>query len=186
MKFKSVKLSTNPRHVHIPQTNFLTALIKNLYLRLNTVSCNFNSTIEQDRTLDRNEYQILLYNLSVLNKDYWPHDISGDYGTDQIKYLCERFGLDYISNLNFFRSYLDNEGNSIPAGMVPLINLLKIIPISTSEDERGFSAMNLVCTNIRNRLNIESLSAILFIKINGPPIDQFSPDKYVKKMVKNA
>ena len=79
---------------------------------------------------------------------------------------------------------MDNEGNSIPAGMVPLINVLKIIPISTSEDERGFSAMNLVCTNIRNRLNIESLSAILFIKINGPPIDQFSPDKYVKKWLR--
>ena len=45
--------------------------------------------------------------------------------------------------------------------------------------------MNLVCTDVRSRLNIESLSAILFIiKINGPPIDQFSPEKYVKKWLR--
>ena len=67
---------------------------------------------------------------------------------------------------------------------MPLINLLKIIPISTSEDERGFSAMNMVCTDIRNRLSIEIISCVLFIKINGPPIEQFSPDKYVKNWLR--
>ena len=67
---------------------------------------------------------------------------------------------------------------------MPLINLLKIIPVSTAEDERGFSAMNDVCTDLRNSLNTETTSAILFIKINGSPIDKFIPDSYVKNWLR--
>ena len=39
--------------------------------------------------------------------------------------------------------------------------------------------MNMICTDLRNKLSIEITSCILFIKNNGPPIDQFSPEKYV-------
>lgn len=35
-------------------------------------------------------------------------------------------------------------------------------------------------TDFINGLNIESMSSILFIKINGPPISKFDPDRYVK------
>ena len=40
---------------------------------------------------------------------------------------------------SLFRVYLDSEGKCIPAGWVTLINLLKIIPILTAEDEKDFS-----------------------------------------------
>ena len=40
--------------------------------------------------------------------------------------------------------------------------------------------MNIVCTDLRNSLNIESRSSILFLKINGPPISKFDPDRYFK------
>ena len=33
MKFISIELQTNPRHVHIPHKPFLTALVKNLNLK---------------------------------------------------------------------------------------------------------------------------------------------------------
>ena len=54
-------------------------------------------------------------------KEYWPFDTSGGYGTNQIRYLCE---LRFTKNLSLFRLYLDSEGECIPAGLVPLINLL--------------------------------------------------------------
>ena len=117
-------------------------------------------------------------------KEYWPFDTSGDYGTNQIRYLCERFDLEFTKNLSLFRLYLDSEGKCIPAGLVPLINLLKIIPISTAEDERGFSAMNMVSTDLRNSLTIENISAILFIKINRPPNAKFNSEKYVKNWLR--
>ncbi len=100
-------------------------------------------------------------------KEYWPRNKSASYGTNEIRYLCERFGLDFSTYLSFFRVYLDRDGQSIPADLVSLINLLKIIPISTSE------------TDIRNKPSIEITSCTLFIKMNGPPIDQFSPENYV-------
>jgi len=37
----------------------------------------------------------------------------------------------------------------------------------------------MICKDLRNKLSIEITSCILFIKIDGPPIDQFSPEKYV-------
>ena len=40
--------------------------------------------------------------------------------------------------------------------------------------------MNLICTDLRSRLTVENMGALLFIKINGPPIDLFDPGKYVK------
>ena len=176
-------MSNNSRHVHIPHKSFLSTLVKNLKLRLVTVSFNLNSTAN-DRLADSSEYKLLLENMSVLMKEHWPYDTSGDFGTNQIRYLCERFGLEFEQNLSLFRSYLDSEGKYIPAGLVPLINVLKIIPISTAEDERGFSAMNIVSTDLRNSLTIENISAILFIKINGPPIAKFNSEKYVKNWLR--
>ena len=58
-----------------------------------------------------------------------------------------------MHNLSLFRLYLDSEGKCIPAGLVPLLNVLKIIPISTVEDERGFSTMNMVSTDLRTFTN---------------------------------
>ena len=179
MKFKSVDLKSNPKHVRIPKKKFLIALVKNLNIRLNTVSYNLNST-EIDRSANKAEYEVLLENFSVLEKSYWPFDTSTDYGTKEIEYLFKRFDLDLTTNLSLFRSYLDCDGKIIPAGLVPLINLLKIIPISTSEDERGFSAMNLICTDLRSSLTVENMSALVFIKINGPPINLFDSEKYVQ------
>ncbi len=88
-------------------------------------------------------------------------------------HLCNRFGLEFSTYLSLFRVYYiqDRDGQSIPADLMSLIHLLKIIPISTFEAERGFSAMNMICKALRNKLSIEITSCIIFIKINGPPID---------------
>ena len=40
--------------------------------------------------------------------------------------------------------------------------------------------MNLICTDLKSSLTVENTSALLFIKINGPLIDLFDPEKYVK------
>jgi hypothetical protein len=109
MKFNSVELSNNPRHVHIPQKPFLTALVKNLELRLMTVSFNLNSTAN-DRLADSSEYKLLLENMSVLMKEYWPFYTNGDYGPNQIRYLCERFDLEFEHNLSIFKLKLYSEG----------------------------------------------------------------------------
>ena len=64
---KSVDLKSNPKHVQIPKKKFLIALVKNLNLRLNTVSYNLNLT-EIDRSANKAEYRVLLENFSVSEK----------------------------------------------------------------------------------------------------------------------
>ena len=45
-----------------------------------------------------------------------------------------------------------------------------MIPISSSEAERGFSKMNLVCTKMRSSMTAKHLSSLMFISMNGPPV----------------
>jgi hypothetical protein len=57
---------------------------------------------------------------------------------------------------------------------------LSIIPISSSECERGFSKMNLIITPIRASLSTKIISNLLFIRAVGLlPLHHSSPIKYV-------
>ena len=64
--------------------------------------------------------------------------------------------------------------------LLPLIQTLNTIPISSSEYERGFSQMNLIATPTKASLKTKTISALLFIKIVGPPLILFDPSKYVE------
>jgi hypothetical protein len=56
---------------------------------------------------------------------------------------------------------------------------LDATPISSSECERGFSQMNLIVTPSRSFL-INSILALLFIRIVEPALTQFGPTMYVQ------
>ena len=56
---------------------------------------------------------------------------------------------------------------------------MNIIPVGTSESERGFSQMNLIETDIRNLLAVSTIADLLFIKLNGPPLELWKPKSYV-------
>ena len=58
------------------------------------------------------------------------------------------------------------------------------MPISSAECERGFSCMNLNNTDIRSSLSIDSLSALIFIKVNGPKPAHFNPSVYAAEWIK--
>lgn len=50
---------------------------------------------------------------------------------------------------------------------------LLVLPVSTVDCERGFSRQNLIKTDLRNSLKIESLSNIMMIAIEGPTSESF-------------
>lgn len=45
--------------------------------------------------------------------------------------------------------------------------------------------MNLTITDLRTRLTIENVSDLMFISINGPPVEDFNPRPYVKIWLRN-
>lgn len=178
-KFGSIKLETNHRHVSIKKDLFLDGIIKNLEIRLNTVSYTKNSTKEvKEKAVS--DYKELLDNFSVLDPKRWPVIKDSNYGKDQIVYLCEKFDLNVSPTLTAFREFTACGARYIPENLICLLNILNVIPISSAECERGFSQMNLICNDLRTSLLIENINNLLFINMNGPPIEKFNPIEYAK------
>ena len=103
----------------------------------------------------------------------------------EIEYLSERYDLDFQKTFNAFRDFFAHDGRTVPIDLKPLFNILNIIPVGTSECERGFSQMNLIETDLRNSLNVSSIADLLFIKLNGPPLESWQPKSYVVHWLRN-
>lgn len=82
------------------------------------------------------------------------------------------------------RDYIVNP-EKIPERLLPLKNCIDSLACGTAEFERGFSAMNLIITGLRNSLLIKNVSNLLFIKINGPPVADFQPQYFLKRWKEN-
>ena len=63
---------------------------------------------------------------------------------------------------------------------------ISVYPISTADCERGFSAMNLQHSDLRNRLKTETVNSLLTISINGPPVQLWKCSAYVLSWLKNG
>ncbi|KAG8249970.1 tRNA splicing endonuclease 54 [Homalodisca vitripennis] len=68
---------------------------------------------------------------------------------------------------------------TIPKDLNPLINCCKLIPSSSSEFRHSFSHMNVIISPSRSRLTIRHVSALIFIKLNGPNIRTWKLEDYV-------
>ena len=58
--------------------------------------------------------------------------------------------------------------------LAKLASIGALIPVSTAECERAFSAMNRIKTDLRNRLKTSTLDCLMRISIEGPCIAQFN------------
>jgi len=65
-------------------------------------------------------------------------------------------------------------------GMKLLKNCISTLPVSTAECERGFSKMNVICSNLRSKLTVPHISSLTFVSLCGPPVKQFDPVTFVK------
>lgn len=115
----------------------------------------------------------------VLDSKHWPDNVEKKltFGEDEIRNMSIRFQLNERKMIHAFREYLIEK--TLPDDLRPLINAIESIPISSSECERGFSQMNLIVTPNRASLLTTTISGLLFIRVNGPPLRCFDPSKYV-------
>jgi hypothetical protein len=139
-----------------------------------------------DNIRSRFPQQVLLEAGGILSPVSWPSDedqkaVFGDQHVLTLAKLCK---VDGRAALNDFRLYKYNQ--SIGEDLSMLLKRVKVIPVSSAECERGFSCMNIADIPLRNRLRVESLSALLFIKINGPQPSHFKPVPYVTKWLQEG
>ena len=59
--------------------------------------------------------------------------------------------------------------------VLELFDLILFLPASSSECERGFSAMKLIKTDYRNKLSSNRMTDIIRIKLHSVDLDQFDP-----------
>ena len=93
--------------------------------------------------------------LSIVIPSKWPDDIENPWleGEASLEKLCERFKISLRGLIPSYREYVAD-----PRKVPKLLNstvlqgILNKIPISSCEAERGFSQMNLVCTDHRANL----------------------------------
>ena len=78
------------------------------------------------------------------------------------------------------------QGRVMNEALLRFVQLLKVLPIASASCERGFSQMNLHHTCIRNRLQVERVSDLMMLSINGPPVAYWNARKCVLSWLKKA
>jgi hypothetical protein len=204
--YNGVSLITNNKIRQIHRGQFIQSLVNNMNQRLTsiaTVTPGNGQALSQFFTdvdvLDVNKWpSSVLSNSSV--RDESSH-LSIRYGEKEIKRLCARLRLNADEALNGMRECIDryillqqqhqlvSDGPSAVkatfaasdiSDLQPLVTCINTLPVSTAECERNFSSMNLICTSQRNSLLTTTISNIMMISINGPPVTHFKPEKYLK------
>ncbi|CAH2098344.1 unnamed protein product [Euphydryas editha] len=109
----------------------------------------------------------------------WPNEVEKNitFGEKEIRTLTNKIHLNERNIIRAFRNYLVDK--KVPKNLTSLINTVHTIAVSTSECERGFSQMNLIMIPQRASLLVKTVSPLLVIKFNGPPLNIFDPLKYV-------
>lgn len=172
MSFKNIRLEKNFKLININHNQFLTSLVDNLKARL----------------LDNEQDILILRDMQIIDTSEWPKDINDTsirFGEDKINRLCKRFLLNKNDAINGLRQIIDDQTVSFKNVMPEFYNFIKTIPCSTAECERGFSLMNNICTKLRSRLTIKHVASLMFINVNGPPLDEWEPKDYVSSWLVN-
>ena len=127
----------------------------------------------------------LLADLQKLYKNNWPPVDSDElilFGEESVIRLAKRLGLAHRPVVEAFRKYKTQK-------VKPQSELLKVLaaaetfPGSTAECERGFSAMNETVWDKRSSMNVNTVSATMFIKLNGVSVTNFDPYPYVRSWI---
>ena len=63
--------------------------------------------------------------------------------------------------------------------LAALASVALVLPMSTVDCERGFSALGRIKTKLRNRLLEATLNQLLFVAVEGPPLAEFNFDEAV-------
>ena len=116
----------------------------------------------------------------MTDKEKYQGLFSPEVGEQELCDLCTKFKLSYSDTKQGFPDFKDSRGNIVSSQFRPLLQAVNTIPVSTAACERGFSVMNDVCTPLRSLVTVPHLSALMFIKIVGPPLTSWNPLPYVK------
>jgi hypothetical protein len=57
--------------------------------------------------------------------------------------MCHRFDVDYVKTQEAFRDFIDNGETELPDGLIGLDTVIKTIPVTSADTERGFGLLTI-------------------------------------------
>ena len=175
-------------------------------LSFNAIKEDFLSKMKnclEDRFTDANSDVIRAS--AIANLALWPNDESlEDFGSDHVQTLANSFSRTLAAN-GINSDMLDSEWYSLKQvvkswrkdyklskwtdinsshgkdhqNILALIDLCRVIPASSAECERGFSAMKRTKTDWRAKLTSKSLTDLLTVALYSPDIKEFDPTRAI-------
>lgn len=124
---------------------------------------------------------------AVLSVSSWPQEENAKalFGDREVIDLAHLLRVDALTALDEFRQYKRN-CRVIGSSLSKILPRIELLPVSAAECERGFSCMNANATDNRNQLSVNTLSALIFIKVNGPSPSHFSANSFVEEWLKRG
>lgn len=126
----------------------------------------------------------LVLKLKALDKRFWPtaQEDLVLHGKPEVHSLAKALGEPTREAVEQFRDW--KLQGTAPGKTLERICIASRTYLPTSaECERGFSAVNNTDDKTRNRLREGSLSSLLFVDLNGPPLDKFDPVPFVRSWI---
>ncbi|KAK1888552.1 E3 SUMO-protein ligase KIAA1586 [Dissostichus eleginoides] len=182
LKLQRREMTLVDSSVHIKQTiNVLTAMKTTGGRSTKKAEQGVSSGFFKDRLPESS----LVQTLKALDKRFWPgeqEDLTL-YGEQEVHRLAKSLGEPAGEAVGQFRDW-KLQGTPPGKTLERLCIASRTYLPTSAECERGFSAVNNTDNQSRNRLREESLSSLLFVDLNGPPLDKFDPVPFVKSWIK--
>ncbi len=162
-------------------------LFKDVQLVEGTGKINRNQLYQSviDNLTRRMPESDLLQMLKPLDKRFWPQDRNALilYGENEVRALAKMLGEPAREVVEEFRNW-KLQDRAPGRKLEKICTASRTYLPSSAECERGFSAVNDTDSKTRNRLRENSLSSLLFLDINGPPLESFDPKPFITSWIK--
>ncbi|KAG6698515.1 hypothetical protein I3842_08G023800 [Carya illinoinensis] len=129
--------------------------------------------------------------ICCLAEEYYPLDFSENEKIN-LRFQLKHFEVDVLSNPKFqdlrsiadlCRKLVETEKSKIYYLIYRLIRLILTLPVSTATSERAFSAMKIVKTRLRNKIEDEFLANNLVVYIEREIVKNFDLDSILDDFV---
>jgi len=96
--------------------------------------------------------------------------MSPEFRETEDRSLCDRFGLNFRALKHEYTDFKKSRGDVRTPGIKLLKNCISTLPVSTVECKRGFSKINVICSNLTSKPTVSHVYSLTFVSLCGPPV----------------